>query len=456
MPTRLQARAFVFLLLMLGVAGRSARGQEKVSPQDALRAECNAMLLSIVHKPYGSALPTTRPVEVKQVPRNSSYVSFSPQSTPTVGLMLHYAGKALDEPQYTQAARKLAQGIMAAQDPTGRVPEYALFSTSVSGRQRDSAVPDRGPTVASLAFLLTLIDKDSTEDEPLRRCATRCANWLTQEQTPKGYWPATIPDPNPKKPAVRILRLDSPDYRDCTLALFYAGEVLRDARYTLAAKKAVDALIAGSTQRGLRPDKARTPNHLWRPAYDFNAQPHMLYARTGSLDVLASRYATELLLYDVLMRDQGEEKHVRNAVTEAATTFKLLMFDDGTWDRFYPLTRNEARRRGALPPKEEESPFGNPNPSQATESFGVPSVLAAIERMNVGGLGGEGKATLRRRMTLVLCGSGEELFLSAPYPLEARLDDLKIRKRPPRGDGGATSGQRLSRACSGACRIIEN
>src|SRR5207302_4738256 len=100
------------------------------------------------------------------------------------------------------------------------------------------------------------------------------------------------PDAPPGK-AMRLVRLDTPDYRDGALALLLAGRVLDNRDLLVSFDHAVDQVLAmRAAVGGPVPERP-----LWRAAYDLQGQP--LWHATDfpdAVDVVASRRMMQVLL----------------------------------------------------------------------------------------------------------------------------------------------------------------
>jgi hypothetical protein len=348
-----------------------------------LSAECDALLGLVVRKPYGWAIPASdvNRDDAGKLPRGAAVVTMGRMGTPAAGLLLLDAGRQLKSEPLKDAARQLARGVLAAQHPTGRIPERSLFANTASPRDVRSAVPPREPAQAALALLLWCLE-DKPDDEPIERGAMRCAQWLGREQPPSGGWPVLVQiegDPNAETlpPPVRLIRLDQRDYRNSTLALVMAQDGLKDPFIRAAMEKAVDHLMK------MRIDNSRTALGLWRACYELDGTPsEKIPELQGCVDTLATRYCLQTLMGHYLATGDTES---RNALNESATTLAALRYEDGLWKRQYPLRQSEIKpiTKGPAPPP-ERSPFEKAPPLaidlQANDTFTLPPVLESIER----------------------------------------------------------------------------
>src|ERR1700748_2892813 len=73
-----------------------------------LRHECDALVQSATHRPYGWAWDVIAPTSSSSAPR---HVTLQPLGTPTAGLLLLWSGEFLDEPKFADAAAQAARGI---------------------------------------------------------------------------------------------------------------------------------------------------------------------------------------------------------------------------------------------------------------------------------------------------------------------------------------------------------
>jgi len=382
------AHGLSILLAILAVAGSAAAAPEspaipstRPAVEAQLIAECDALIASAVQKPYGWAWPAAEP-EPANLPRNTTLVSFDPMSTPSAALVLFYAGRELRIDRFTSAAHQAARGIMAAQQSTGRVSSLATFGTAVRGRDAVEPLPDRKATCASLSLLLTMLDGQKREDndETIRRGAARASQWLARQQTASGAWPSLYQPADKDSRPVRLIRLDGPDYRNCTLALLLAADVLEDMSLRHPADKAVDQLLH------LRLGEPRAARGLWQASYELNGSgsgsPPWL---ADAIDILACRYAIQTLV--VAGFAPIANRPAAAALPNAMIAVSDLRYEDGQWRLLYRLTNESLQPHPKGDAAAGGPVFAQPRmPGQPDEPttglFGLPETLATAQRLD--------------------------------------------------------------------------
>lgn len=394
------------LLLVLAaasVAGVADPGFDPASkPASATPAtECDALIRMAVKRPYGWAWgpdgPADDPARSAQRP-----VSFAPMSSASAGLVLWIAGEELNEPKYRQSAIQAARGIAAAQDPSGRIPATAVFGPTVNTREAAGQCPSRSATCAGLGLLLTILDSHEKVDESIQRCAIRAAAWLQKQQTPAGGWPTLATDPF-SNDTQRIILLEGTDYRDCTLALILAHEVLGETATTRPANQAVDQLIK------LRFAEVKGARHLWSTAGGLDGRPTDVMPQYPlAVDSLASRRALQTLLAAsaILGHESAGE-----ALRDSAAALAALRRPDGDWNHFYPFDNGVLRRptsQPAPPPASNSfAPVSRPTVPEFYRAgdYGIPATLAEIERLEqVGRERYIAGLNVKRRLALTIAG----------------------------------------------------
>ena len=357
----------VILIVVLSLASAAAARTRPAEEASAIRAEADALLRHAVRKPYGWAMPASPPVVDPKSPRNATVVSM--ESTASAALLLFMAGDATKEERYWAAARQLARGIGAAQQPSGRIPATATFAGGAMQREVAGALADRHPTTATLGAVLVLL-RAEPENETVRRVTNRSVAWLTREQSKSGLWMSFVPKDDGG--SQRVLRLDTKDQRDCVVALSLAAEVAKEKVWRKAAERAVDDLLRA------RIEESRTASGLWRGAYDPAGGPtDLLPYESGGIDVVACRHALEALSSAALLLNYAS---AREGVRSSAAALLRLRYEDQAWTRTYPLRHGELEKpaKGAAPRLSEAF---KPLPEDvyfAAGDFGLPAVLAVV------------------------------------------------------------------------------
>jgi hypothetical protein len=348
-----------------------AAGANRFTEQ--LAAESHALVDAAIRQPYGWGWRES--IEPDQRDRRP-VISMDPTDTPAAGLMLLWAGELLKEPRFTEAAVSAARGVAASQEKTGKIPSRPVFASTAGGRDTATAVPDRATTRAGLALLLAVIGADESRDEQFHRAALRASTWLLRQQTGDGGWPVAFPPDATRENSIRMLRLDLPDYRDSTLALFLAAEAFPDTPAGRAASKAVAKLLS------LRLTAPKRLADLWATAYHLNGAlvEGNESIRLGA-DVLGSRLALQTLLAAcVLNRDAEAAK----ALDSAAKALVGLRNQNGTWQRLYlfDLPSNPATQ----PETSVLDPTTQPHPLAASGDFGLGPTLESVQNyLQLGG-----------------------------------------------------------------------
>lgn len=381
-----------------------------------IAADCDALLGLVIKKPYGWALPAADATE-RKLPRGAAVVDTDVMGSSTAGLMLLYAGQALGRADYREAAWQMGRGLMAAQQRNGRVPARATFSNSAANRDAGETLRSRQSTAAAMSLLLAL-SQERPGDDAIRRGAHRAALWIAQQQPPAGGFPTVVELVDEKAP-VKMLRLDNTGYRDALLALLYADDVLDEPIFKRAIERAIQQLMK------MRMDVAtsRTAKGLWRAAYEMDASPSDRIASLASaVDILATRYALQATLAHHLFT--GSEQSL-SALNDAATSLAALRYQDGQWQRLYPLKANEIKPIAPGPaPVATANPFERPVPLEkdlfASSTFDLLPVLEAAERVRMGGRQNylanlDAIFTGRHQMALALAGL-TDLPLTMPLP----------------------------------------
>ncbi|HEY7117654.1 MAG TPA: hypothetical protein VH475_13780 [Tepidisphaeraceae bacterium] len=257
-----------------------------------LARQCDDLIASAVKRPYGWGWAPASEAEAtpQTAPPRGAPVAVDPAATASAGLVLLHASELLDDPGLRDAAVNAARGVAAAQETSGRVPAQALFgSTSATTKEAPAALADRAPTRAAMALLLSLYDENDPRLETVNRAAPRAARWLLRQQAESGAWPILYPPGATPQRATRLVRLDTPDTRDCTLAMLLAYEVMGDPVHRRCAERSLDFLFRCRTGMGMDVGAG-----LWPSGCTLGAQP---VAKVPELppgvDALASRYAMQ-------------------------------------------------------------------------------------------------------------------------------------------------------------------
>jgi hypothetical protein len=251
--------------------------------------------------------------------------------TAAVGVMMQIAGRELNNTPAKEDALQAARGIAAVQLPTGQIPAAARLMPRPAGHAETvGIVPDRSSTCAGLGLMLLVIESNGDKaDAQVKAAATRAATWLARQQTGSGGWQTAYP-PGAGPKAQRLIRLDSTSYRDSTLTLLAAANVLGRTEYSMAADRSLDQLLRLRIRIESSPGK-----NLWSTAYTLNgdmADDILEFPR--GVDLLATQHCLQTLLAaEVINRKRDLSKEIATA-TDA---LKNLRRNDADWHRRYDL-----------------------------------------------------------------------------------------------------------------------
>ena len=432
--------------LLAARAGAAPADRTDATVRQRLAAECDALIRQAAKTPYGWAWRTEAATR-RQAGRNR-VVNFDVRITAAAGLALHLAGERLGEERFTSAAALAAKSVAAVQANSGQFPATGVIRANAGGRDEPAAVPHRAATCAALALLLTVTHSDDPNAAgPTRRAAVKGAHWLASQQTRGGGWLVAYPPGAAPGEAMRLVRLDTPDYRDATLALWLAAHALGDDRLLARAEQSASDLEA---LRIL--DEKSAGHHLWTTAYNGDGTILEKVAELApAIDSLASRRAMEMLLAACLLGDAEASTPV---LKEAAAALDKLPLTDGRWRRRYDLHIRVPKAEH--PDDPPVSPLFEGAVDAAGESetaSGVGDVIRAANRLAEGGAESlkrtlDAELPLERRIGLVVCGLADDaLTADAPPQLEeAAADDLRgqlrriaalawqVRPGPPNGE----------------------
>jgi hypothetical protein len=358
--------ALAAMLIVAGSAGlcSAAPAGQRNAFEQQLANECDALNAAAVKTSYGwgwsdakapaGAEPPAPPVDPKKsAPRKpplrrpakpvqiARRDEIDVRQTAAAGLVLYMAGEQLGDARLTRAATEAARALAAVQQPTGQMPAVGILGANAGGRDEPSVVPSRAATCAALALLSTVIQGSEKPDARLAQAATKAAAWLGAQQTPSGAWPVAH-TPAGARGATRLIRLDTPDYRDATAALLLAAHALGDAAAAKRAEAAVTSLLSMRVRAG---DDAG--GVLWVPGYRLTGEPLPKNADLPyALDTVSAEYGTQTLLAACLLGTDTTDasagltpaaKAAAPALTAAAKALDALPRKAGGWHRYYDI-----------------------------------------------------------------------------------------------------------------------
>ncbi len=405
-----------------------------------LAEECDGLIDAAVKRPYGWAWAERLDRDPKD---RRPTVTMQPGGTPAAGLVLLCAGILLEEPRYIDAATNVARAMVTSQTGNGNILSNPTFAASPGGREPPAAVPDRGPTRAGLALLLAVIGADPVKDEMFRRSAIRAASWLIKQQSDDGGWPSSPPQEDLEDVPSRLIRLDTSDYRDSTVALLLATNVIDDRLAAKAAKRSIDKLIS------LQLSGPGKLGGLWATFYRRDGS---LLEKVGDwpagVDALASRRSVETLLAAGLL-EKNEDALI--AMRESVRALANLRGEDGLWPRVTPLRGTLAPRPPSLFQPASTQPTADP---AIRADFGIESLILTTDLLQK--LGPEQfatqlsqSATIQERLAMVICGVSDAPFASdwpqTAAQVESFLKRHELRWQSLEGSVPAGLSERVAR-----------
>ena len=380
-----------------------------------LARECDELMSLAIQRPYGVAWAENGPLPKPKA--GAQPVTFTPPGTAAAGFVLYWSGDLLDNPKFKTAGYDAARGMAAAHLPTGQIPANPLFMPgSAGGHDAPILVADRAPSRAALGLILTLLDDTGGKDDQLRRSASPILTWLLKQQTATGAWPQGYPPATAPKDAWRIIRLDTPDYRDSVFATLLAADVLNDTRAKLSVERAIHNLLRMRIGAA-----SRLGDPLWAGVYGLDTFPtDRIPELPPGIDMLASRNAMQILLAAYVMlgdppvRDEEKNTWSKPLAQAAAATANLPKFD-GKWIRIYdydvPMT--------LPPPSTQPSGFETTAPvippSQRAGTFGLDTLIEDAQNLADAGrekftIALSANFTIRQRLAAALCGLDDDPF----------------------------------------------
>ena len=401
-----------------------------------LARECDALIARSVHRPYGKAWTDATPAPKPK--GGAQGVDLRPGFTPAAAVALYWAGEQLGEPKFKDAALQAARGLCAAERGTGAVPAHPIFLPNVAGgREEVSLVADRAPTCAALAVWLTFTEETADKEPVFHSCSLRALNWLLHQQAANGAWPQSDPPATQPKDAVRILRLDDGDWRNCTLTMLLAHDVLQDRRFAKSAEKSDEFLLR--LRVGEISIKAR---HLWSTAYGMDAVPTSRIPEfPAGVDTLATRKAMETLLASALVLDippprpEEERATPTTALADAASDIPKLPKYDNRWLRRYDFDVDATHAPPPSTPVGFETIAQIPSAAQRIGSWGLDHLLPLIDELEKSGGDGVTRAlsangfTLHQRFVAAIVGLTDQTFATdEPWPNTAEKTDDASRR----------------------------
>ena len=393
---------------------------------DQLSRECDDLIALAIKRPYGWAWAEERPQpKSKSAPQPAN---FDPPGTAAAAFVLYWSGDFLDHPAYKEAAYNAARGMAAAQQSTGQIPANPVFSpTAAGGHDPSLLIPNRAASRAALALYLSLLDDTGGKDETLRRYIAAPLNWLLKQQGASGAWPQGHPPTTAPKDAAKIIRLDTPDYRESVFAMLLASDVLGDTRTRLSVEHSIQLLlrmrIGGASRLG---------DSLWATAYGLDGYvSQRLPDYPPGVDLLASRHAMQILLAAYVMLDdppthEGDKVSWSRPLIDAAMAVGKLPKYEGKWLRRYDFDVSATPAPPSTQPSgfETKPPFIPP--TQRTDTWGLTTLTEDAQNLIDSGRDRFKTAlatnfTIRQRLAAAVCGLDDD-----PFSVELPVRDEDI------------------------------
>jgi len=286
----------------------------------------------------------------------------------------------------------VARGLGAAQRPNGKFPSLAFYGpSSAIAIEPPSPLPDRGSTRASLGLLLSVMGDPDGDLGVIGRGAARGAKWLLKQQAETGAWVILWPGGADVRDASRLVRLDTGDTRDSTVAALLAYETLGDPFQRRVAERSVEYLMKARTGLG-----AEVGGGLWQTAY---SPVGVVIEKSTDFppgtDLLASRYSMQTLLAVWAVLGDGQRMI---AAGQSATAIEALETgDDGKWHRRYD------NKGASTDPKPSDKPFG---PVEEVVVGSDPGLGGALEAVAAAKAAGRDKFRERLAQTLFRSNNG--------------------------------------------------
>ncbi len=261
-----------------------------------------------------------------------------------------------------------------------------------------------------MALLLGLGDSGQAEDRLAKSAASRACLWLTRQQTATGLWPSSY---STGEKDFRIVRLDLPEYRDATLAVLLACASLEDPMLRKSAERSAQQLV------NLRISDGRMLKGLWDAAYELNGTPSdRIVQQARAVDVLAGRHAMQTLL---AVQVGFGDASTGGALQAAADAMTRLRYEDGLWQRLYPVREGDRAERVKGKSPGSAVLFASTRPTrqamlEQNGAYGIPGILSAAA--TVKDLGTDGYQTTLERGLDVRQSLARTLVGLSDEPLE--------------------------------------
>jgi hypothetical protein len=410
-------------LLFTMTFASTALAAEPTNPFDLqLSKEAASLVTSAIKSPYGwgwteserepKTAPSRGAVKPVQTPRRSE---IDVRQTAATGLLLFLAGERLNDPSLTKAATEAARALAAVQQPSGQLPALGMLAAGAGGHDEPAVVPARAATCAAIGLFCAVLQGTDKPDPRFISALTKAASWLSAQQTPAGAFAVAYP-PDAGKDATRVVRLDTPDYRDATAALLLAARVLGEPAASHRADEAVRALLAMRIRSG--DERAAT---VWLSGYRLTGDPLQNKADFPyALDSAAANYSMQTLFIACLLSEHWNDRTAADALIAASKSVEVLpRRPNGSWHAHYhlltrkPLDAEPTNGTGSAGP----SPFdraadstGRPDAGMLPKMIECANAIAAegTEPFLSRAFSEKGDLWPPYRIAMMLCGLGSD------------------------------------------------
>ncbi|HTW94722.1 MAG TPA: hypothetical protein VMD30_08020 [Tepidisphaeraceae bacterium] len=356
-------------------------------PDAKLTEGCNHLIEKSVFRSYGIAWSTDRD--------RAPLVSYAPGKTPAAGWILWEAGRICHNARFTRAAINVARGMANGQEAGGKFPNTVRFGMADDrGQDTPEYDPDRASTCAALGLFLTILHDSPHPDPRLRSCALMAARWLSLQQTAYAAWPVASEGPGQY---TRTIRLDSPDWRNSTMALMLAADVFHNRRYQRQAQLAATMLLDLNL-----PKRDTQAAGCWTGAYSLNKLPRSDVPDAPlALDTLATRYSLQTLIAEAVC--EGDIPALERIHT-ACNSMQNLQETEGSLLRYVPLDTGKIGSIELSAPPDLELPEVL-HTVQEVDVKGLAEFARAFDASGIGGANG-----LDEELARIITGAGDDAF----------------------------------------------
>lgn len=341
--------------------------------------------------------------------------------TAAAGLVLFLAGERLDDPALSKAGTEAARALAAVQQPSGQLPAVGVLAANAGGHDEPMLVPSRAATCAAIGLFSAILQGSDKPDPRFVSALTRAAGWLSTQQTQAGAFAVAYPR-NDVRDASRVVRLDTPDYRDATAALLLASRVLGEPAPARRANDTVTALLAMRVRSG-----DERVGALWVPGYRLTGEGLQHKADLPyALDMVAAQYSMQTLLIACLLSEHWDDRSAADALIAASKSIDALpRRSNERWHRHYHLLTRAPLDKESLSnssgKEEADASAIDSDASVLAQTLTAANAVATqgTERFLTESYSEKGIFWPPNRIGMMLCGLGSDrLALSLPRSKE--------------------------------------